>query len=161
MEHTDISHTVTKQTDIRQSDIKQLINSFSEIFKLTHQQSYQKMNKLNMYPGQPKLLALINYYEGLTQKELALKNCVKPSTITGMLNKLEANGYVKRIPDETDKRIMRVYLTPEGRQLAKQGEHFLINMTEQMFTGFTEEDLKTFIRLSNQIKSNLQKDAMP
>ncbi len=137
-------------------EIKQLINNFSEVFKLTHQLSYQRMDKFNMYPGQPKLLALLRYHEGLTQKELACKNFVKPSTITGMLNKLEANGYVKRIPDDTDKRIMRVYLTPEGRHLAEQGEKFLIRMTEQMFTGFTEEELKTFIRLSDKIKENLQ-----
>lgn len=149
------------QIDNRQNDIKQLINTFSIIFRLTHQQSYQKMDKHNMYPGQPKLLALIKYHEGLTQKELASKNCVKPSTITGMLNKLEANGFVKRVPDEADKRIMRVYLTPEGRKLAKQGEHFLITMTEQMFTGFTDEELKTFIQLSDKIKGNLLKDNMP
>ncbi len=137
-------------------EIKQLINTYSEVFKLTHQLSYQKMDKLNMYPGQPKLLALLRYHEGLTQKELACKNYVKPSTITGMLNKLESNGYVYRIPDESDKRIMRVYLTPEGRHLAEQGENFLINMTEQMFAGFTEDELKTFIRLSDKIKENLQ-----
>ena len=137
-------------------EIKQLINTYSDVFKLTHQLSYQKMDKLNMYPGQPKLLALLRYHEGLTQKELACKNYVKPSTITGMLNKLESNGYVYRIPDESDKRIMRVYLTPEGRHLAEQGEKFLIRMTELMFAGFTEDELRTFIRLSDKIKENLQ-----
>lgn len=142
------------------NEIRQLINTFSEVFKLTHQLSYQKMDKHNMYPGQPKLLALIRYHEGLTQKELACKNFVKPSTITGMLNKLEANGYVKRIPDETDKRIMRVYLTPEGRHLAEHGENFLIKMTEQMFNGFSEEELKIFLRLADKIKGNLQNNAM-
>ncbi len=143
------------------NDVKQLINNFSEIFKLTHQLSYQSMDKMNMYPGQPKLLALIRYHEGLTQKELACKNYVKPSTITGMLNKLEANGYVYRVSDEADKRIMRVYLTPEGRHLADQGERFLCRMTEQMFHGFTEDELKTFIRLSDKIKANLQCNEKP
>ncbi len=140
------------------SDIRLLIDSISEIFKSTHQLSYQKMGKLKMYPGQPKLMALIRKNEGIAQKELACKNFVKPSTVTGMLNKLEANGYVLRVPDETDKRIMRVYLTPTGRKLADRGEQFMIGLTKKMFAGFTEEELQTFIRLTDKIKDNLQKD---
>jgi DNA-binding MarR family transcriptional regulator len=142
------------------TEIEMLMNTLSQIFKLAHQQSYQKMDQLNMYPGQPKLLALLLCHEGLTQKELACKNFVKPSTITGMLNKLEANGYVYRIPDETDKRSIRVYLTSEGRQLAAQGQIFLHQLTEQMFAGFTEEELKAYIRLSDKIKRNLQNNTM-
>ncbi len=141
------------------TDLKLLMETLSQIIKLSHQQSYLQMNQLNMYPGQPKLLALLRHHEGLTQKELAYKHCVKPSTITGMLSKLEANGYVCRIPDETDKRSMRVYLTPQGRQLAEQGEKYLIRLTKQMFTGFSEEELKTYIRLSDKIKRNLQNNS--
>jgi DNA-binding MarR family transcriptional regulator len=80
---------------------------------------------------------------------------VKPATITGMLNKLEANHYVKRVPDEEDKRVMRVYLTPEGRFLAEQGEAFMIGMTNRLFEGFTKEELKTMLQMIQKIKSNL------
>lgn len=83
------------------------------------------------------------------------KHCVKPATITGMLNKLEANRYVYRVPDDDDKRIMRVYLTPEGRALAEQGEAFMIGLTDRLFDGFTEEELKTLLRLVQKIKNNL------
>lgn len=83
------------------------------------------------------------------------KHCVKPATITGMLNKLEANHYVYRVPDDDDKRIMRVYLTPEGRALAGQGEAFMIGLTDRLFDGFTEEELKTLLRLVQKIKNNL------
>ncbi|MGF7143526.1 DNA-binding MarR family transcriptional regulator [Anaerotaenia torta] len=138
-------------------EIKQLLHSFTEIFKLFRQHSYQRMSETNLYPGQPELLLLIREKEGLTQKELAKKHFVKPSSITGMLNKLEANQYVYRVPDDTDKRIMRVYLTPEGRNLAKKGELFMRNATERLFDGFSDEELHTLLHLTDKIKANLNR----
>ncbi len=136
--------------------IKQLINAFSEVFRVIHQRSYHNVDEHKLYPGQAKLLSLIREQEGLTQKELADKNFVTPATITGMLLKLETSGYVHRIPDEDDKRIMRVYLTPAGFQLAETGEKHLIHLTELMFHGFTKEEIATYLELTRKIRDNLQ-----
>lgn len=111
-----------------------------------------------LYPGQPKLLSLIKKNEGIPQKELSEKTFVKPATITGMLNKLEANHYVYRKPDEADKRIMRVYLTAEGRNFAEQAEKFMMNMTEQLFDGVTPEELRLLIEVTEKIKKNLREN---
>ncbi|MBB2182094.1 MarR family transcriptional regulator [Lachnospiraceae bacterium MD1] len=136
--------------------VKQLIESLSQVYKTIHQKSYQKMNNMNFYPGQPKLLSLIKHHEGITQKDLSEKTHVTAATITGMLNKLEANHYVYRVPDSTDKRVMRVYLTPEGKHFAEHAERFLISMFEQLFTGFSDEELQTFNHLLEKMKSNLR-----
>jgi len=72
-----------------------------------------------------------------------------------MLSKLEANHYVRRAPDEEDKRIMRVYLTPEGRCMAEQGEAFMKGLTNRLFDGFTDEELKSMHHMVLRIKNNL------
>jgi DNA-binding MarR family transcriptional regulator len=136
------------------AEVKQLLDAFSEVFKSIHQRSYHKIKDAHMYPGQPKLLSLIMANEGIPQKQLSEKNCVKPATITGMLNKLEANKYVYRVPDEVDKRIMRVYLTPEGRQFAEDSEKFMNSMMDQLFYGFSDEELKTLVILTEKMRSN-------
>jgi DNA-binding MarR family transcriptional regulator len=123
--------------------------------KAIHQHSYQKLEKTKLYPGQPQLLLHIKDNEGITQKALSEKHFVKPATITGMLNKLEANQYVYRVPDEEDRRIMRVYLTTEGRHLAEAGEKFMEGMTNQLFEGLTEEELKTLLNLIQKIRNNI------
>ncbi len=137
-------------------EIKQLLEAFSEVIKLVHLRSYQNLDQLKLYPGQPKFLALIKSNEGLTQKELSEKHFVKPSTITGMLVKLEANNYVYRVPDDTDKRIMRVYLTEEGRSLAEQSEKYMFELTQTLFSGFTDDEICSFLKLTDKMKKNLQ-----
>jgi len=138
-------------------EVKHLANNFSEVFKSIHQRSYHKMEDKCLYPGQPKLLILIKDNPGITQKDLSERNFVTPASITGMLNKLEASQYLYREADETDKRIMRVYLTPEGKTLAEQGEKFLKSMTEQIFLDFTDEELQILVTLTDKMKVNLRK----
>jgi DNA-binding MarR family transcriptional regulator len=123
--------------------------------KAIHQHSYQKLEKTKLYPGQPQLLIHIKDNEGITQKALSEKHFVKPATITGMLNKLEANHYVYRVSDDEDKRIMRVYLTIEGRHLAEAGEKFMEGMTNQLFEGLSAEELKTLLHLIQKIRNNM------
>lgn len=136
-------------------EIQQVIDAFSQVFKSLHKRSYHRLDDKNLYPGQPKLLSIIRKNEGITQKELSAKNWVKPATISGMINKLEANHYVYRVPDESDKRIMRVYLTPEGRHLSEQSEEYMAALVEQLFNNFTEEELKTFVTLTEKLRNNL------
>jgi DNA-binding MarR family transcriptional regulator len=138
------------------AELKELLGNITEVTKYIHQSSYHhNMKDKNLYPGQPKLLSLIKANEGITQKELSEKNCVTPATITGMLNKLEANQYVYRVPDETDKRMLHVYLTPDGRDLAEHAEKYMASLVEQLFAGFSDEELQTLSALSLKLKNNV------
>ena len=135
--------------------IYQVMGTFSDIMKLIHQKAYHRLENKCIYPGQPKLLILIKENEGITQKELSKRNGVRPATITEMLKKLEANNYVYRLPDNIDKRIMRVYLTPQGHRFADHSEGYVKRMMELMFRGFSDEELRILTSLLDRIKSNL------
>ena len=142
-------------------EVKQLMENIGEIMKFIHLRSYHKMNDKLVYPGQPKLLCRIKANEGITQKELSEKSFVKPATITEMIRKLEKNHYIYRIPDETDKRVMRVYLTPEGHKFAEYAEEFIDSVIEQLFIGLDEEELQQLLTLTDKVKNNTQNFEKP
>ncbi len=142
-------------SEIMKDEVRQILGIFSEIMKQLHQRSYHKVGDKHVYPGQPKLLSIIKAHEGITQKELSSKNCVRPATITGMLNKLEARHLVYRIPDEADKRIMRVYLTSEGKRIAEHSDDVINIMIQQLFQNFSEEELHTLLNLIKKARNNL------
>lgn len=138
------------------AEVRELVENLSEVFKSIHHRSYHKMENKNLYPGQAKVLSLIKAHEGITQKDLSKMTFVTPASITGMLTKLEANHYLYRVPDQEDKRIMRVYLTPEGHKLADKGELFMMNMIDHAFEGFNDEELHTFLTLTQKLRNNLR-----
>jgi DNA-binding MarR family transcriptional regulator len=70
----------------------------------------------------PHGLAVLAYLErgsALTQRELARRCGVAPSTLNHTVDHLERSGWIERLPDTTDRRLVRLALTGPGhRQLA-------------------------------------------
>ena len=60
---------------------------------------------------------VLGRFPGLSAGELAGILLVHPSTLTGILQRLEARRLVKRSPDPADGRRARLSLTPKGRRL--------------------------------------------
>jgi DNA-binding MarR family transcriptional regulator len=54
---------------------------------------------------------------GLAQSELAVMLSVDPGLVSRMVGRLVKLGFVETRPDETDRRVRRVHLTEEGRDL--------------------------------------------
>jgi len=57
---------------------------------------------------------------GLPLGELSQKMYLHPSTITGVVDRLEKKGYVSRDRDQEDRRVVMVQLTPKGKRLVKR-----------------------------------------
>lgn len=74
----------------------------------------------------PQYIAIISLWEEdkQTVKGLSDKLYLEPSTVTPMLKKLEAMGYLTRVRDTEDERVVRVSLTDAGRRLREQGLQF-------------------------------------
>ena len=58
-----------------------------------------------------------------TQKTLATALKVSPRNVTGLVDALEASGYVARTPHPKDRRAILVTLTDQGSQTMAQMEH--------------------------------------
>jgi DNA-binding MarR family transcriptional regulator len=55
--------------------------------------------------------------EAISIGRLAQISVTKQPTVTRLLDRMEGQGYVKRIPHETDRRVTLVRITPRGQQL--------------------------------------------
>ena len=76
-----------------------------------------KLIDLNIRSGQHDFLYVISKNEGISQKELSEFLYVGKSTTAKAVKNLVENDYVKRIQDENDKRIYRLYLTAAGKKV--------------------------------------------
>jgi DNA-binding MarR family transcriptional regulator len=70
----------------------------------------------------PHLDILVNLYrfEGISQQELARKLLVGRSNMSMLLPQMEARGLIERRGDKRDRRVWRLYLTTEGRQVTEE-----------------------------------------
>jgi len=80
----------------------------------------RNMAHLDIKP--PHLDILINLYrrEGTSQQELARKLLVGRSNMSMLLPQLEKRGLVERRGDGKDKRVLRLFLTEQGKDITEK-----------------------------------------
>lgn len=101
------------------------------------------------------LLMLRNEGGGLSQADIAEELCVKPSSVTSMLNNMEKDGVITRENDASDKRIKRTYLTEKGIKISDEVLKYVVNTSDDFFASFTKTEKKQFIEFMTKMESNI------
>jgi DNA-binding MarR family transcriptional regulator len=83
---------------------------------------YSKYLQKNYSVTQHQLACLLALFDSgpLPESKLAQTILVKPSTITGIIDRLEQKGLVARERSARDRRIVNIQLTDTGNELVKQ-----------------------------------------
>ncbi len=87
---------------------------------------------------------------GLSQRELGDILVVDRSNVTGLIDRMEKCGWVRRADDPSDRRIYRVELTPKGRKLWAKVEPRYLEVVAQVTAGVDAKQMQgTLALLSN------------
>jgi DNA-binding MarR family transcriptional regulator len=91
--------------------------------------------------------------QGLTPSECAERAKVTRATITGLLDGLERDDYIKRQPSSTDRRMLSVHLTEKGRQLLLNmlPDHFC--RTSKLMSNLSYAEKLMFIELLGKVRT--------
>jgi DNA-binding MarR family transcriptional regulator len=98
------------------------------------------------------VIATLRFSEGVTQQELAERLLVTKGNVCGVLDRLEALGWVERRPDPQDRRANRLHLTAAGRRKIGQvmPEHDAVMLA--VMKGVSDADVKTLRKVLGEIE---------
>lgn len=121
------------------------------------QQSVQQffkgeLEQFGITPGQYMVLKCLWDENGTTVKQMADRLQLDSSTITGILDRLENKGMIKRKHDLIDRRALCVVLTPKGKALEKSVNQAIINANHKVLGSLENqesEDLKLLLQKIN------------
>jgi DNA-binding MarR family transcriptional regulator len=100
--------------------ISGVMQSLRRIFKAIQDYSYAVSNQFGITGPQLWVLKTISQNEILNLSELGKRMCHHPSTMTGLIDRLEKKGYVERDRGREDRRIVKLSLTPKGKELVRR-----------------------------------------
>ncbi|MBB4278183.1 MarR family winged helix-turn-helix transcriptional regulator [Rhizobium mongolense] len=108
----------------------------------------------------PHLDILINLYrfEGISQQELARKLLVGRSNMSMLLPQMEKRGLIERRGDDKDKRVLRLYLTPEGRSVTERAMVIQTDLIERVLSPEPIEQCMAMASAMERIIGVLQQD---
>ena len=117
-------------------------------------QAYKPLlEPLNLTYPQYVVMMVLWDQDAVTISEVAKITRISNATLTPLLKRLEANGYVERRITETDERQKSVVLTSSGKTLAKKAKK--ASELALCATGLPEKDINKLMNLLQQIKTNL------
>ena len=102
-----------------------------------------------------KALVYLWAQDGLTQLELGESMGKEQSATTRIVNNLEKNNFVVRVPNPDDRRSKRIYLTHQGRRLEAVLSNLACENVADLTRGITDEELAACIHTLAQICRNI------
>lgn len=107
-----------------------------------------------LVPSHGAILDILFQKEKATMKELAEKIGRDKSTVTTLVNKLIAAGYVLKEKDLYDNRITHLCLTSKGKSLQPDFDEISDKLIATAFSGFTQKEKEETVKGMEKMLSN-------
>lgn len=103
------------------------------------------------------IIHIISMQKNITISQIAKLMAVSKPALTGSIDKLERLGYIKRIPNKTDRRVTNIGFTKKGKLLSRLHNRAHIAFTDEILKDCNESDKvklnESFDRLIQQLEN--------
>lgn len=113
--------------------------------------------RYDLTTAQVDMLILLFRNKGtpMCQKDIEERLGLKNPTVTGTLKRLEAKGFIERVPLESDRRFNQITPTPHAWELDGEILNLIHTNDAQMLKGFSDEECAQLDDYLNRIIENL------
>jgi DNA-binding MarR family transcriptional regulator len=91
----------------------------------------------------------------MSQVALADELDVGKVALGGLVDRLEASGFVERQGDRVDRRVKRIHLTKAGGKLVRDIRNSVADVEQEIVEGVSDVDLQATVRALRSMKNNL------
>jgi MarR family transcriptional regulator, transcriptional regulator for hemolysin len=126
---------------------------------LIHTFEQELRNKFGITFGQWKIIIILaNNNDGLSQKEIADKLGLEAPTIIPIIDKLEKDGFVKRMADNNDRRNNRICLTEKTINSLDSMISYALKIKEISIRNIPEQDISITKNTLEKMSNNIQNE---
>lgn len=106
-------------------------------------------------PPQWGALEMLLAEDGVTIGAMSQKRGIDAPTATGIITRMEQNGLVERRHVREDRRVVKIFLTDEGRDIARTMLALVDKFDQSMKRGFSEGDIDHLLGQLQKIIANV------
>jgi len=101
-------------------------------------------SRIEATPIQVMLLFFLQQNDGLSLTQISQGLMLENPTVTGLIDRLEKLGYVKRSDHPNDRRVYLVHLTEKGNKVANKALPIVKKLNEEIKKGYSKEEVENF-----------------
>ena len=129
-----------------------LVHDIARLMRMNYD---RRVKRLGLTRSQWWVINNLYRNDGLTQSELAETLDIERASLGRLLDRLEANGWVRREPCRKDRRAKRVHLANEVGPVMREMRAIAAGLRRDALSGFAQEEQEAFVDVLLAIKSNL------
>ena len=143
------------------------IHRYGMYFKRIHLDIEKEIHtKLSAYNLTKSQLDILNYLDQhpdqmTCQKDLQNYLHVSNATINGLVNRLEQNGYIYRITNSEDKRMVSIHPTEKTNQIKDLFLTTIYNLEQKMMAHIAPDKQEELVNLLEQMIQNIESEDQP
>lgn len=143
------------------------IHRYGMYFKRIHLNIEKEIHtKLSAYNLTKSQLDILNYLDQhpdqmTCQKDLQNYLHVSNATINGLVNRLEQNGYIYRITNSEDKRMVSIHPTEKANQIKDLFLTTIYNLEQKMMAHIAPDKQEELVNLLEQMIQNIESEDQP
>ncbi|KAF1029637.1 MAG: Transcriptional activatory protein BadR [Burkholderia plantarii] len=115
------------------------------------------LRELGFALSQVPVLGLLKEAGALSQAELARRVQVEQPSMAQLLNRMERDGLVCRVPDPADKRSRLISLTDGATQKLPEGRAVLDDASRTALDGLSDDEQQQLAMLLRRVNANLER----
>lgn len=133
-------------------------NMRRRIFRKAH---YAKQNKLyGLSVRQSAAVSAVLHLtadrpEGITLKEFSKEMQVTPPAASIMVDSVVVKGYVERVPDEKDRRVVRIRISENGKKIVAEIQNLLFSGMEKLGSVLTAEERNQLLHIADKLSEGV------
>ncbi len=119
----------------------------------------EQLDPLGLTPFHWVVLCCLWEEDGLATCNIGERLQQVGGTLTGVLDRMEERGLIRRERDSRDRRVWRIWLTDAGKQLEQVLLPIAIELREQAMRGIPHDERERFSQLLDQAIANMTETA--
>lgn len=136
---------------------KELSQAYRDLNRAHRLLTATYLSTFRLYPGQPRLLFLIEEQPGITVKDMVLITGNTKESISVSIKRMASMGLIDRAINDRDKREKNLTLSEKGKALSETIHAEFDALNDMMFDGLSDQEKEVLIDLFIRMRSRLQK----
>lgn len=102
------------------------------------------------------VLLHISREDGITHRDLAERMGIEAPTLVRLIDRMEAEGLLKRYASETDRRVKHLHLLPDGRKEVERIRASAADLRGEILSGLRKSEISTTLDVLQKIRTTLE-----
>ena len=137
-------------------EIVESIHAFRRVFRALQHRAIRDGAHHDLTPMEGRVLRFLGRHPGATQSELVIHSVRDKGQMARLISALRDRALVETRVDAADRRVHRLYLTPEGRGIDASVQRRRSALARIAVTGMAEDEQRQLVQLVDRLRVNLE-----